>query len=198
MQWFLEQLAKEWAVIKQAPLSFLIICGLCLLASFFFVRWVYHERLQAKDDMLGYYRERMGLRPADKTPYSGMRNSEIGAKALKMTVELRQFSGQQSRATSEATLAHQQEMMAAKTEEERAKIWRKYVEEITFENSLNGIYSRKYKADVLLLRDEILSRIPEEKRAGFINDGILYEIPTNPIGLNQVADSLERLAKLLP
>ena len=57
-------------------------------------------------------------------------------------------------------------------------------------------YEDKYKAEVLILREEMLRRLPElrEKTA----PPILANHPTNALGLGEVASTLEVLAKLLP
>jgi hypothetical protein len=61
MTWLLEQLAKEWAVVKNAPISFAIIVILSLAFGYILVRYIYKERLESKDEMLDYYREKLGL-----------------------------------------------------------------------------------------------------------------------------------------
>jgi uncharacterized membrane protein len=40
MNWLIDQLAKEWAVIKEAPISFFLVCALSVLLAFFIVRWI--------------------------------------------------------------------------------------------------------------------------------------------------------------
>jgi hypothetical protein len=57
-------------------------------------------------------------------------------------------------------------------------------------------YEDKYKAEVLILREEMLRRLPElgQKAA----PPILAAHPTNALGLGEVASTLEVLAKLLP
>jgi hypothetical protein len=90
MDWLLEQLAKEWAVIKQAPISFAIVCLLFLLLAFLAARWMYQERITNRDDLIGYYREKMGLTPSDKSRYSGLRNSELRTEALELAKKIRQ------------------------------------------------------------------------------------------------------------
>lgn len=57
-------------------------------------------------------------------------------------------------------------------------------------------YEERYRADVLILREEMLHRLPELK--GKAAPPILASHPTNALGLGEVAASLEVLAKLLP
>jgi hypothetical protein len=57
-------------------------------------------------------------------------------------------------------------------------------------------YEDRYKAEVLILREEMLYRLPELRHK--TAPSILASHPTNALGLGEVASSLEVLAKLLP
>jgi hypothetical protein len=80
MPWPLEQLLKEWDVIKQAPLSFFIVLALCMMLAYFFMRYMYKEALSQKDDVIGTYKERLGLEPKDKAELKGKDVAPEGAK----------------------------------------------------------------------------------------------------------------------
>lgn len=62
MTWLLDQLAKEWAVIKQAPLSFAIISALAFLLAFVLNRLLFKERLSQKDELLEGHKEKQSLK----------------------------------------------------------------------------------------------------------------------------------------
>ena len=57
-------------------------------------------------------------------------------------------------------------------------------------------YEDKYKAEVLILREEMLHRLPELRQKTV--PPLLASHPTNALGLGEVASTLEVLAKLLP
>jgi hypothetical protein len=63
MPWPLEQLVKEWAVIKQAPLSFFIVLFLCMALAFFVVRWIYRDHIARKDDIISDLQKKIGIQP---------------------------------------------------------------------------------------------------------------------------------------
>lgn len=67
MNWLIEQLLKEWAVIKQAPLSFLIMLVLCLLLAYLLLKYIYGERLEHKDDIIESLNAKLGLKPSDES-----------------------------------------------------------------------------------------------------------------------------------
>jgi hypothetical protein len=57
-------------------------------------------------------------------------------------------------------------------------------------------YKENYSADAILLRNELSKRLPPQPNQ---KDGaILYQNPTNVLGLGLVADHLELIAKSLP
>ncbi|WFE72133.1 hypothetical protein P8S55_03355 [Halomonas sp. M1] len=59
-----------------------------------------------------------------------------------------------------------------------------------------GEYSREYKVDAIMLRDELRSRLSEYQPDPMTHD-MLYEHPTNFFVLEGVATDLERMAKML-
>ena len=57
-------------------------------------------------------------------------------------------------------------------------------------------YKEKYWADAILLRNELYRRLPKNLQQPQLSG--LYQYPTNPLGVEAVADNLELLAKSLP
>jgi len=57
-------------------------------------------------------------------------------------------------------------------------------------------YKELYWSDAILLADEVLRRLPKQKRQANILG--IYQHPTNVLGVQTVADHLELIAKLLP
>ena len=54
-------------------------------------------------------------------------------------------------------------------------------------------YESEYKVNTILLRDEMLSRLPKSFRSEKAR--FIYALPTNMIGVRSVVDHLEKLAK---
>jgi hypothetical protein len=80
MPWPLEQLLKEWDVIKQAPLTFILAFILLLVLAYVFMRWLYQDNLARKDELIASLKERLGLEPADKAK---PKPAEVGAQPAK-------------------------------------------------------------------------------------------------------------------
>ncbi len=195
---------QEWEKLRQAPMAFLLLCVLVAAATFAFTRWSYirqietlNERLKMKDDQLVEYRERLRLAPIDQTSYSRLSNAELRQRALAAVAQVRDFLASYDR-ESRLVMANQiEEMRNAKSEEERQSIWnRQSAALIRGSYTVTTEYDRKFKANTIVLRDELLSRLPQSAHAQ--RPGVSYEHPTNPIGMGMVTDDLERLAKLLP
>jgi len=85
------------------------------------------------------------------------------------------------------------------SEEERHRHWVEETNKSTqLLSQLQAAYNSKYKINAILLRDELLSRLPKEitKDRNDINRS--YENVVNTLDILEVADDLERLSKLLP
>ena len=203
MNWLIDQLAKEWAVIKQTPIAFIFVCVLSLLIAFFFVRWMYKERLDARDDLIGYYREKLGLLPDNKSRFSAMRNSELRAAVLSLTPQLRGLVQQATASDPNEFTEDWRAMLAGNTDEERRQIMEKRRDEHDAKrtqqaNDALNTYNQKYKTDVILLRDEMLLRLPPEQRSKFEPFNYRDDHIVNSFMIEMAADKLEKMAKLLP
>jgi hypothetical protein len=64
--WFLERLAKEWPVISQAPLTFVLVAIVLSIILFLLLRWQFRERLQQRDEVIAGYKEKLGLASSPK------------------------------------------------------------------------------------------------------------------------------------
>lgn len=204
MEKLVELVAKEWQTLKEAPITFLLVLIFAAFAGAYAARWLYAERIEvlqqrlsAKDDQLAEYRERLHLAPAGQTAYSQLTNGELKQRALRLIGNIREFLERTGEEDRKVTFAQFAAMSMAKSEEEKNQLWHRQTEEMSrrsFQRSAD--YDRQFKVEAILLRDEILSRLPptarDDRKFG------LYEHPTNPIGMGMVADDLERLARSLP
>ena len=205
MDWILNLIKTNWSTLKSAPLFFVLCVGIGVFIGYHVGRWflkekteVMEQRMQAKDDQLDEYRERLKMIPPDQTGsvYSKMTHNELKKSALDLVNQIREFLSKDQKRSLVLSLSQQAQMMKAKSEEERREIWSKFTNKLLSESSETRTeYDRRFKVEGILLRDELLSRLPgtvKNERADS-----LYEHPTNPIGMGMVADDLERMAKSL-
>jgi hypothetical protein len=168
-------------------------------------KWYFRGRIetmktwiQQKDDLLDEYRQRLKMIPQDETgsKYSRMTNDELKQAGLELVGKVRGLIVESQRKSHALIMAQRAKMMNAKSPEEQNQAWGKFSDQLGYEiYEARDEYDKRFKIDAILLRDEMLSRLPgtaRNKRAYSI-----YEHPTNPIGMGMVADDLERLAKSL-
>ncbi|WP_094607168.1 hypothetical protein SPSIL_058290 [Sporomusa silvacetica DSM 10669] len=205
---FINFLAKEWDTLIKAPFTFaLLFVGACAIAYFFSkFRYEtiiaqlkeriegYKDRLSAKDEQLNDYRQRLHLLPSTETSYSRLSNMEIKKMTLELVSKIRSFLKESN--TYCTSLLMNRSYSNTMTEEDRQKAWSEETMALSLKSSeINSYYDTHFKVEAILLRDELLSRLPSgtKKEHKFST----YEHPTNPIGMGMVADDLERLAKSL-
>jgi hypothetical protein len=79
--WILDQIAKEWEVIKQIPISFTFICVLSFVLTYLLNKWLYREQFKQRDDLITAYREKLALL-GDKEAASKLKQKEEATPRL--------------------------------------------------------------------------------------------------------------------
>ncbi|MBM4274029.1 MAG: hypothetical protein FJ134_06160 [Deltaproteobacteria bacterium] len=194
-------LYRNWETLKSAPLVFISFAILIIFPLWFLISHIYKERIEtlkerlaAKDDQINEYRQRLHLVDREKTAYSQLTNNELQDKASKLISRMREYHKEKDKRNSKINDVYRQRMIQAKTDQEREMIWTEQTS-LLLGPSVNLEYGEKFKADAIILRDELLSRLPKDKKN---EDLHFYEYPTNPLGLQRVIDDLEKLSKSLP
>lgn len=214
-------LSENWDQIRAEPLQF-IICALIFLAiGFFLNNYICKERIEtlkqnissnndvyigqlnilkdriaAKDDLLSEYRQRLHIADTHRTAYSQLTNEELKQNASKLVFKMREFLKIKNQHDSDCRASEWQQMQQARTEEERRKIWEEQTARSLRKPSINIEYNEKFRSDAILIRDEILSRLPKDQKNKRAYHS--YEYPTNLLGLQEVVNDLEKLANNLP
>ena len=129
--------------------------------------------------------------------YREMPNSELAKKSLAMVQALRELQKKMNAADERLGQECDRQDSQAKSAQDRSRI-RQSCNDESLKSSQSFLvqYEERYRADVLILREEMLHRLPELR--GKAVPPILASHPTNALGLGEVAASLEVLAKLLP
>lgn len=146
------------------------------------------EHLIGKDVILDDYRTRLGIIEGNQTSYSILTNKELKDKSLSLVSKIRNMLIRYRVKSDSLTYIP-----------DRINNWNKYTQEsMSLSTKMMLSYTHNYKIDAILLRDEILSRLPKNLRSKDNNrDHFDYEHPTNPIGLGYIADHLEKISRLL-
>jgi len=181
MDWLWQQLQREWGLIRQVPLLFCSAWMLGLIATWVLVEKLYRSRLEARDDLLRGYQQKLGLGPFKKRAYSRLKNLELKNKAAELAQNIRAFT-----AMSGSQISAEPEKFS--------KFW-PYVA---------SQYSNDFKVASILLRDEILTRLSQNARGTYQKSdpkgtmAFVYQSPVHIDGMEMVADDLDKLAKILP
>jgi hypothetical protein len=195
---------KEWAIIKQAPVAFILLVVFAFAFAGVVWVWMYSstietitQRMSAKDDLLAEYRERLHIAPPDHTKYSTLTNKELIPKVLAHAVALREFGEKLRRNSYSETDSYMSQVTRQMSEEEKAKVWDAHMRRQT-QSTLESEseYKRRFHASNLIFRDELLSRLPPTARDR--GEDHWYEYPNTWWSPEHVAKDLERLVKLLP
>ena len=218
----LRHVKEEWGQLVKAPGAFFILFILAFLAAFAVVEWAHsakmsgleqqvstvnstnellHQRIESKDEQLTDYRAKnLDLQAKLSAPAVSIAPIVKPNHGTNQTPphkdQLRQSATRFSNATNAElvkfaeTLASDIRQLAQTATAELQADPRSVIHQSMFN------YSSNYQGDAIVLRDEIMSRLPLIKRDMWANS--FYDHPTNPIGLNEVAGDLDRLARMLP
>lgn len=210
MDKFLELLAREWAVVSKAPLTFALLAVSMFGLAYFAARWTYtsvldqvraanetlKERLHLKTDQAEQYKER--ALKYDERVWAVVESdiSSLTQKALALVANIREFIERHKRREESIHENEWVEMTQAVDETEKQRLWHKFTSSLSHLSSeRNAEWERRFKVDALMLRDELRSRLKDYKPNQHVDH--MYEHPTNYFGFNDVAAELERMAKLL-
>jgi len=110
------------------------------------------------------------------TPYSALAIASLQQAALGFVAQFRNFIDGVNKQLQE---------LSDKESEESLQLMQKHISD----------YDRQFKEAAIFLRKEMLSRLPVQEQKA--DDLILYNFPTNLLGMKQVADNVENLAEKL-
>lgn len=201
---FINFLFKNWSIPISAPLIFISFLIVSIFLSWLTIHFIYKERIEIlntksslKDDLIDEYRQRLHIVDTHNTSYSKLTNKEIKAKAVNLIYQMREYLSKKTLDEDEYKAIIYQEFWKAKSDEERDKILNSSIAPLLqTKSTMNLEYGKKFQSDAILIRDEILLRLPKDQK----NDNVynLYLYLSNPFGLKMVIDDLERLSKSLP
>lgn len=209
MSWFIDRFEKEWNNIAQAPLSFLLVLVLISGACWVAFHRIFKFRISLLQDENQALKDRLNFGGHKSEKYSGMTNSRLRDHALEIVGRIRQMCTEQdqlSRTVSDELQAQQRQLLmksaVERSPEQNEKLIACQQEWLRRQTSLTERLIHQYKTnlkvDVVLIQEEMLSRIPLELRRKFDRLKGHSEHIVNPIGASVVADDLEKLAKTLP
>lgn len=211
MEKLVTYIANEWAVVSQAPFSFIMLAVIMFGIAYLAAQWRFTaviDQIKSSNETL---KERLILKSEQAESYKGralkydekvfevVDSNEITLKekSLDFVKNLREFIERYKREDEAVQNNEWVEMTRASSEEEKNKLWHKFTSANSrLSNARNSEYERRFKVDAILLRDELRSRLKDYQPSSNFHES-MYEHPTNYFGFNDVASDIEAMAKLL-
>ena len=133
----------------------------------------------------------------ERTVYTSTSNKELKPRVMRLVKDIRELVYAHKEQDDELLATVDKRDRADATKEERKKQRDEWVRKSNAtHDSFMRQYKEKYWADAILLRNELYRRLPKNLQQPQLSG--LYQYPTNPLGVEAVADNLELLAKSLP
>lgn len=206
-----ELLERNWSVVSQAPLAFFVLSIGLFSIAYAAAAWKFssqidqwkavnetlRERIAHKTEQMDEYRER--ALKYDERLFSVTHSDSAGLreKTLTFVGEIRAFIERYRRSDDLINSNEWLEMTRVQDEEERQRLWHKFTSAMSRTSSERmSEWERRFKVEALVLRDELLSRLPKQQVTKRTDSS--YENPVNYFGYCDVADDLERMARQLP
>jgi hypothetical protein len=134
---------------------------------------------------------------AERTVYSNASNKELKPRAMQLVKNIRELVYGYKKQDGELLAVFDKRDRADMAKNERKRVRDQWIKESgAGHDSFMRQYKEKYWADAILLRNELLRRLPKNLRQPQLSG--IYQYPTNLLGVEAIADNLELLAKSLP
>jgi hypothetical protein len=140
--------------------------------------------------------EKCAIPQAKTTAYTSLSNEELKNRSTQLVAAIRGLTRSFYDEDNRMRMATDEKTAGVKSQSEQERIRKAWIEDSArLHDTFMQRYKDKFWADAVLLRQAILSRVGSVPGG---QNSILFEQPTNILGVEQVANSLELLEKSLP
>lgn len=201
MQEFVRYLQQEWETLSSAPFTFIVAALLAGAVAYAAARFHYDTQIKSlearmgiKNDQIADLRERLGIVVPDANSYERLTNQELAQRSTRLAERVRSLASRHHSEFNRLTSAP----LGGTTEEMNEAFQARSTQLAQAHFDLMGEYESKYKAEAILLHSEMVSRIPARRTQPSRATHSLFDHPTNGLGLEDVAQELDLLARELP
>ena len=132
---------------------------------------------------------------AKSTAYTSLSNDELKNRSTQLVAAIRGLTRSYYEEDNQMRMAADSKLGDAKSKSEQERIRKNWIEDSAkLHDAFMERYKNKYWADAILLRDAMVARVGSVPGA----KNPLFQYPTNILGVEQVANSLELMSKSLP
>jgi len=139
--------------------------------------------------------EKSAIPPAKTTAYTSLSNEELKNRSAQLVAAIRGLTRSFYEEDNRMRVAADEKSAGVKSQAEQERIRKAWIEDSA---KLHDMFMQRYKdkfwADAVLVRQAIVARVGSVPGA---QNPMLFEQPTNILGVEQVANSLELLEKSL-
>jgi len=133
----------------------------------------------------------------ERTIYSDTANKELKSRVMRLVKDIRELVDAHKKKDGELLASYDKKDRADATKDERKRVREQWIRDSdAAHDGFMRQYKERYWADAILLRNELLRRLPKNLRQPQLSG--IYQYPTNLLGVEVIADNLELLAKSLP
>jgi hypothetical protein len=175
-------LSKIWRSLKRHPL-------LLLLGGFVAgvpIGWLLGSKSAP---------EPISMPPAKATTYTTLSNEELKNKSAQLVTAIRGLARFYNDEDSRLRAVADENSGKTDAQADRERIRQAWIAKAKLHDAFMDRYKTNFWADALLLREAIVAKVGGVPGA---QNPILFQHPTNILGVEQVANSLELLGKSLP
>lgn len=174
---------KYWHSLKRYPVALLVVG----LAAGVPIGWFLGLKLTA---------EQISIPPAKATVYTTLSDQELKNKSLQLASAIRELARSYYQEDDRLRMTADEKSGQTTSQAERDSVRRAWIDDSAkLHDQFMDRYKTNFWADAILLRQAIVGKIGGAPGA---ENPILFRHPTNILGVEQVANSLELLGKSLP
>ena len=201
---FFTYLQAKWLTLMRSPLLFMASLILAMAMGYLSSYWRYQRGVQiskeltasSKNEEIAEYGQQPVIRQATTKYYARLANDELREESLDFISQIRKFILKWGVVENQMALSLMDEMPAKTSEEEKQRIWQHYV---STSNSVLETrildYEKEFRTKAILLRNELLSRLPDLRRNKSADS--FYQKTDNPVDIRKVMDNLTLLTESL-
>jgi hypothetical protein len=190
---------KEWTVLKGAPLSFVILVVLSIVAGIGIGSWHYAQQIEDQSGQINRYRVALGIDKASASALVELNNAELAAKAESTAGVIREICFDFERRDEALAKQFREQNITPGTPKAMA-LWTPMATEIIER------FDQEAKPDFANVDSELRKRLGSAGMDGMIvmapslpfNVGTLVDGPIESLYICKYADELDAMAKRLP
>jgi len=200
---FSTYLQAKWLTLMRSPLLFVASLILAMAMGYLSAYWRYQRGVQiskeltaSKNEEIAEYGQQPLIRQGSTKYYARLANDELREESLNFILQMRKFILKWGVVENQMALSFMDEMPAKTSEEEKRRIWQHYVStsNLVLETRILD-YEKEFRTTAILLRNELLSRLPDLRRNKSADS--FYQKTDNPVDIRKVMDNLTLLTESL-